>query len=186
MFKGVLTDRDIIALAPQLITPFDPQNVQPSSYDLTLYPELLIPTSGAELEMDLDILEPAEHMVRVPITDRYVLKPGEAVLGATREVVNCPSTLSARVEGKSSLGRIFLAVHITAGVVDAGFCGQITLEIVNHGPWSIVLKPGMKIAQLTYFPMNGECAKLYGDERLGSHYNGQHGPTPASGRRALK
>ncbi len=186
MTNGVLTDRDIHALAPQLITPFNPLHVQPSSYDLTLCPEILVPKNDSSIEMDLDYVEPAEYMTRQVIDGHYLLKPGEAILGATVETVACPNNLSARVEGKSSLGRIFLAVHITAGVVDAGFIGQITLEIVNHGPWTVVLKPGMRIAQLTYFPMNGACAVPYGSQNLGSHYQRQTGPTPAAGRRALK
>jgi dCTP deaminase len=115
--------------------------------------------------------------------DRYELHPRQSVLACTEEVVRCPLDLSARIEGKSSLGRLFMAVHITAGVIDAGFHGQVTLEIVNHGPWTIVLWPSMPIAQVNYFQMTGPCEVPYGSKKLGSHYLGQRGPTPASGRR---
>jgi len=180
--SGVMTDRDIAALAPELIKPYDPHNLQPSSYDLTLYNQLLKPHPGSTI--DLDFMEPGDHMDRFDF-DSYVLEPGDAVLGCTVETIRCPNNYTARVDGKSSLGRIFLAVHVTAGVVDCGFLGQITLEIVNHGPWRVVLKPGMKIAQLSYFPTNGSCARPYGSDSLGSHYQRQTGPTPAAGRRAL-
>jgi dCTP deaminase len=86
----------------------------------------------------------------------------------------------ARVEGKSTLGRIFLAVHITAGFIDPGFNGKITLEVVNHGPWNLVLWPGMKIAQISFSKMSKECSKPYGSLGLKSHYQGQNGVTAAS------
>lgn len=116
---------------------------------------------------------------------QFELRPDQAILGCTTEIVRCPLDLSARIEGKSSLGRLFLAVHITAGVIDAGFKGQITLEIVNHGPWNIVLYPGMPIAQLSYWTLTSPVEIPYGSSRLGSHYLGQMGPTPASGKRGV-
>lgn len=177
---SILSDTDILARGPTLIYPFHTSHVQPSSYDLTLYGELLSPKAGSRIDLRYD--EPADFMQRSPF-EEYVIKPGECILGATNEVVYCPPDLSARVEGKSSLGRLFLTAHITAGVIDSGFKGQITLEIVNHGPWEIVLYRNMKIAQLSYFSLSSAVQTLYGSSKLGSHYNGQMGPTPAAGRR---
>lgn len=176
----VLCDSDLIARSEELITPFNPGCVQPSSYDLALGPELLVPRPGCRVDLRSD--EPGDSMDRLEFAE-YVLRPGSCVLGSTTETVRCPEDLSARIEGKSSLGRLFMAVHITAGVIDAGFVGQVTLEIVNHGPWDIVLWAGMKIAQVSYIPLSRRCAVPYGSERLGSHYLGQSGPTPSAGRR---
>ena len=95
----------------------------------------------------------------------------------------CPSDLVARVEGKSSLGRLFMAVHVTAGWIDSGFTGQITLEIVNHGPWVVVLWPGMPIAQINFARLTRPCLTPYGTPALGSHYQNQKGATSAVGKR---
>jgi dCTP deaminase len=179
---GVLCDREIKLSGTELIEPFDLTAVQPSSYDLSLDSLFLIPKPGVKIDLRMD--EPSEHMSRLDIEGgEMVLCPGQCVLGSTIEVVKCPLHLTARVEGKSSIGRIFLAVHVTAGVIDAGWDGQITLEIVNHGNWDIVLWRGMKIAQVSYFPLSGLCDVPYGSSSLGSHYLGQRGPTAASGKR---
>lgn len=176
----ILTDKDLNGLGELIVSPFNPDRIQPSSYDLTLFRKLAVPIPYRTVDLRVD--EPGEHMKFVEF-DKYELHPGSSVLGCTEETVKCPLNLSARIEGKSTIGRLFVAVHITAGVIDAGFEGQITLEIVNHGPWTVVLWPGMRIAQLSYFTMTGECSTPYGSKSLGSHYLGQKGPTPASGRR---
>jgi len=176
----ILSDRDIKARSSELIDPFDVDSVQPSSYDLTLDSTLLIPTPGCKIDLRVD--DPAKYMQRMEF-DEYILKPGACVLGSTAEIIKCPLDLSSRIEGKSSLGRLFMAVHITAGVIDAGWDGQITLEIVNHGTWEIVLWKAMKIAQVSYFKLSSICEVPYGTSKLGSHYLGQRGPTPAAGRR---
>jgi dCTP deaminase len=182
----ILSDRDLIVRKEELITPFDERFVQPSSYDLALSEEFLIPKKFDETaKIDIRYDDPSALLDKFTAKE-FILKPGMAVLGCTKEYVRCPKDLSARVEGKSTLGRLFLAVHVTAGVVDAGFEGQITLEIVNLGPWDIVLYEDMKIAQLSYFNMTSGCMNAYGSKKLKSHYNGQTGPTPASGRRALE
>lgn len=178
----ILSDSDLIRRGPELISPFALDRVQPSSYDVLLFNQLAIPESPNRIDLRFD--EPRKAM-RFETFDEYVLRPGSAVLGCTEEIIKCPLDLSARIEGKSSLGRIFLSVHITAGVLDAGFHGQVTLEIVNHGPWDIVLWPGMPIAQVSYFVLTNQCNTPYGSDKLGSHYLGQLGPTPAAGRRAL-
>ena len=180
----VLTDTDIRALGSGLISPFDPQKVQPASYDLALHPELQVPQCPGFL-LDLRSMEPAGLMYCHEMSSTgFYLAPGASVLGSTIERVRCPVDCVARVEGKSSLGRIFLAVHVTAGFVDPGFDGQITLEIVNHGPWGLALWPGMAIAQINFARTAGPCAMPYGSEGLGSHYQGQTGPTPAAGNRS--
>lgn len=176
----ILSDFDLKKLGTDLIEPFDPSCVQPSSYDLTLGNRIAIPIPYKTVDLRVD--DPKDCMRMIEIGD-YVLHPGSCILASTKETVKCPLDLSARVEGKSTLGRLFMSVHITAGVVDAGFEGQITLEIVNHGPWDLVLWPGMKIAQLSYIKMSTECETPYGSSKLGSHYHGQTGPTPASGKR---
>lgn len=177
---GVLSDNELLLLREQLIEPFDAKSVQPSSYDVSLDDEILVPMQGRSVDLRLD--DPADSMVRSRFKE-YTLGPGQAILGSTTEIIRCPSNLSARVEGKSSLGRLFMSVHITAGVIDAGWDGQITLEIVNHGPWDLVLWAGMKIAQISYMTLTSPCKNPYGSQNLGSHYRGQRGPTAAFGKR---
>jgi dCTP deaminase len=175
----ILSDRELNTLSTALVEPWDKNNTQPSSYDLSLEGELLIPHPG---RIDLRVDDPKDHMHRLKF-DEYVLQPGASVLGSTIEIVKCPRNLSSRIEGKSSIGRLFVAIHVTAGVVDAGWHGQITLEIVNHGPWEILIWKGMKIAQVSYFKLTSACETPYGTNELGSHYLGQSGPTAAAGRR---
>lgn len=176
----ILSDRDLKLRGAELISPFRTGNVQPSSYDVTLYNQLAIPLPDRKMDLRYD--EPRESMVFHEFSE-FILKPGSAVLGCTDETIYCPLDLSARIEGKSSLGRLFLSVHITAGVLDAGFTGQVTLEIVNHGPWDLILYPGMRIAQVSYIKLTCPVETPYGSGSLGSHYLGQRGPTPAAGKR---
>ena len=179
----VLTDSDFKRLNTKLIEPFNPKLVQPSSYDLTLFGEFLTPSSSSKYSrIDLRTNKPQDYLTKVNFTETY-LSPGECLLGSTNEIVKCPRNLTARVDGKSSIGRLFMAVHVTAGVIDAGWEGQITLEIVNHSPWEIVLWAGMPIAQLSYFELTGDCEVPYGSPELGSHYLGQRGPTAPVGER---
>jgi dCTP deaminase len=139
-----------------IIIPYDPCLQQPASYDLLLGSILADePWSG----------------------DIYILKTHEFILGSTTEFVNIPNNMVARIEGKSSLARQGLMVH-TAGFIDPGFQGQLTLEIVNHGK-PFPLEKGMKIAQLALQTMDAAALRPYGHPELGSHYQGQLGPTPA-------
>lgn len=177
----LLNDADFKRLTTSLVSPFRAELVQPSSYDLTLSDEIRIPKVGARIDLRKD--DPGQNMDSVTFVE-HVVKPGCSLLASTVETVKCPRHLSARVDGKSSIGRLFMAVHVTAGVVDAGWEGQITLEIVNHGVWEVVLWAGMPIAQLSYFQLTGECQIPYGSSNLGSHYHGQRGPTPAVGKRS--
>jgi len=178
----ILRDIEIIKYGADLITPFDTKSVQPASYDLRLDKSILKP-GQVNAPIDLRYHEPAEFMKRIEISEGYILKPGDCVLGNTVEVLNVPSDMVARVEGKSSLGRLFLTVHVTAGFVDPGFKGQITLEIVNLGKWPLNLYEGMKIGQVNFHKMEGEVSVPYGSSQLGSHYNGQMGPIAAKGKR---
>jgi dCTP deaminase len=180
---SAVSDSDFKKLNINLVEPFDPKRLQPSSYDLTLDGIFLKPIPGKSIDLRVD--DPRLALERIE-SNEYVMKPGACLLGSTIEIVRCPNNLTARVDGKSSIGRLFLAIHVTAGVIDAGWEGQITLEIVNHGPWDITLWKGMPIAQLSYFELNRECETPYGSKALGSHYHGQRGPTSAVGKRALE
>lgn len=118
--------------------------------------------------------------VFVPVDDYFLLRPGEFALGCTAERLRLPNDLVARVEGKSSLARLGLAVHATAGFIDPGFEGQITLELSNLSPYSIKLRPGMKIAQLSFQFMDAPAKRPYGHKDLNSKYQGQEGATPSA------
>ena len=117
------------------------------------------------------------RLVEVDPQEGFVLHPGEFVLGSTLETVSLPDDLAARVEGKSSLGRLGLLTHATAGFVDPGFTGHVTLELSNVATLPIMLWPGMKIGQLAFFRLSSSSENPYGSERYGSHYQGQRGPT---------
>jgi dCTP deaminase len=176
----ILPDSEILKCGETLITPFDPKRVQPASYDLSLHEEILIPIANRRIDLRKD--KPKDHVKLVKITPEIVLHPGQSVLGSTVETIHCPLDCVARVEGKSSLGRLFLAVHVTAGFVDPGFSGQVTLEIVNHGYWELVLWPGMLIAQINFSKLLYSPEKGYGTPSLNSHYQNQKGPTAALGK----
>lgn len=167
------------------ITPFDPSRIQPVSYDLTLSEGILVPRDhvhtidpGMEDDDDTDYygLVPSWR----PHTSGRAIGPtgvrvrhGEFLLGCTNEVIKLPVDMAARVEGKSSLGRLGIAVHITAGFIDPGFEGQITLEIANLAPWDFILRQNMPIAQIVFEPVNPPDE----DYTQTGRYNGQRGPT---------
>jgi dCTP deaminase len=146
----------------QEVTPSDV--LQPCSYELTLGSGLEIPAEGWGYDQ----------------FSTYWLQPGEFILGHTAECVTLSPEVAAFVHGKSTLGRRGLTVHITAGLIDPGFSGQITLEIYNHSKHSIALIPGMRICQLTFEAVIGKVQRPYGTESLGSHYQNQRGATPAA------
>ena len=118
-------------------------------------------------------------MVEPDGDEPFILHPGEFVLGSTYEVVTLPDDVAARVEGKSSLGRLGLLTHATAGFVDPGFSGHVTLELANVATLPIKLYPGMKIGQFCFFRLSSPSAHPYGSEKYGSRYQGQRGPTPS-------
>src|ERR1041384_6841457 len=167
-----------------IINPYHPELVQPASVDVLLGPDFKIQLRP---ELDLDqpgiVIDPREDCsdyfadVHVPQGSEYILFPGDFVLGCTHEVVGLGSNITARIEGKSSLGRIGLVIHATAGFIDPGFEGQITLELSNVGTMPIVLIPGMKIGQLCFFKLPEPSTILYGSRFAQSHYQNQAGPT---------
>ncbi|MFZ9697697.1 MAG: dCTP deaminase, partial [Ilumatobacteraceae bacterium] len=117
--------------------------------------------------------------VEVPEGEAVLLHPGEFALGSTLERGAVPNHLVARVEGKSSLGRLGLVIHSTAGFIDAGFDGHVTLELANLANLPITLYPGMKIGQISFITMTSPAEKPYGSGAHGSKYQGQRGPTPS-------
>jgi dCTP deaminase len=119
------------------------------------------------------------ELVEVPAGDPFILHPGEFVLGSTLERVRLPDDLVARLEGKSSLGRLGLLIHSTAGYVDPGWDGFLTLELSNVANLPITIYPGMKIGQLSFVQMTEPADAPYGSGALGSKYQGQQGPTPS-------
>lgn len=173
----MLSDRDIETKRRYLglgIEPFQAANLQPASYDLTLDRHYLVPDPDIT-EVDLADVQ-AGHMLPYTASpeEPIVLSQHDFILASTRETVTIPADLLGRVEGKSSLGRLGLIVHITAGFIDPGFHGQITLEIVNLAPWGLVLYPGQRIAQIAFSEMSQMPRKPYGS--AGNHYQGQQGP----------
>lgn len=119
------------------------------------------------------------RLVDVSAEGSLILHPGEFVLGSTYEKVTLADDVAARLEGKSSLGRLGLLTHSTAGFIDPGFSGHVTLELSNTATMPILLYPGMKIGQLCFFDLSSPALHPYGSQGLGSHYQGQRGPTPS-------
>jgi dCTP deaminase len=179
----ILSDRSIreqIAAGRLVIEPFDLSLVQPSSIDLRLDRRFLVFRNTRRAY--LDVKEPADDLMeRVEPDDGkpIVLHPSEFVLGSTVETVTIPDDLVARLEGRSSVGRLGIVIHSTAGYIDPGFSGQITLEIANLATIPVLLYPGMRIAQISFSQMTSPAEKPYGGRGLGSKYQGQGAPTPS-------
>lgn len=177
----LLSDLDIhteIATGRLVIDPFDPGDVQPASVDIHLDRSFLVFDHSRCTHIDPED-PPLELVSRIdlPTGEPFVLHPGEFVLGSSRETVTIPTDLAARLEGKSSLGRLGLLTHATAGFIDPGFTGTITLELSNTATLPILLRPGMRIGQLCFFRLTSPTARPYGSPGLGSRYQGQTGPT---------
>jgi dCTP deaminase len=155
-----LPDHEIAALGEALIQPFYPDCVEPASIDLHLSNEFLVPDTGNVRCVDLDA--PEDFMKRVVVgADGFVLHPNEFILGVTEEVVSLSNIIVGKIEGKSSLGRLGLMVHVTAGFIDPGFNGPITLEMKNLLNVPIVLRPGKKICQLAFAWLNSAAQRPY-------------------------
>ncbi len=152
--------------------------VQPSSVDFRLdrYFRLFDNHKYPVIDPSLDQPD-LTRLVEVEPDETFILHPGEFVLGSTYETITLPDDIAARVEGKSSLGRLGLLTHATAGFVDPGFTGHVTLELSNVATLPIVLHPGMKIGQLCFFQLSSASEHPYGSSVTGSHYQGQRGPT---------
>jgi len=172
------TIKEAIAAGRVLIEPYDEAMVQPSSVDLRCdrffrvfenhrYP-LIDPKAPQE-----DLTKLVEAVEEEP----FILHPGEFVLGATLEAIGLADDIVARLEGKSSLGRLGLLIHSTAGFIDPGFKGQVTLELSNVANLPIAIYPGMKIGQISFYELSTPAENPYGSSGAGSKYQGQQGPT---------
>ncbi len=163
-----------------IIDPLDPSALQPSSVDLRLDGLFQVFRNHTMGHIDVkEDLSDLTQLVEVGEDESFILHPGEFVLGSTLERVAVPDDLVARLEGKSSLGRLGLLIHSTAGFVDAGFDGQLTLELSNVANLPIKLYPGMKIGQISFQQMTTAAEHPYGSDKLRSKYKNQRGPMPS-------
>lgn len=179
---SVLSDRTIRRLAENkrypLIMPYDPEMVQPASIDLRLGRSFRVFTNH-EIDV-IDCRDLKRDMSKEIIKSNgspFVIHPGEFCLACCAESVNIPDNVVARIEGKSSLGRLGLVVHATAGFIDPGFRGEITLELSNLMRVPIKIYPGMRIAQMSFMTLDQPAERPYGSPELGSHYQMQKGAT---------
>ncbi|MBF4577123.1 dCTP deaminase [Frondihabitans sp. VKM Ac-2883] len=177
----LLSDRDIKAeleLGRIGLDPHDPSLIQPSSIDVRLDRFFRLFDNHKYPFIDpADDQPELTHLVESKPDEPFILHPGEFVLGSTYERVSLPDDIAARLEGKSSLGRLGLLTHSTAGFIDPGFSGHVTLELSNVATLPIKLWPGMKIGQLCYFRLSSPAENPYGSSVYGSRYQGQRGPT---------
>ena len=177
----LLSDRDIraeIAANRVGVEPFDEAMIQPSSVDVRLdkffrvfenHKYSVIDPSTEQAELTREVIAEGD--------EPFILHPGEFVLASTYEVITLPDDIAGRLEGKSSLGRLGLLTHSTAGFIDPGFSGHITLELSNVANLPVKLFPGMKIGQLCLIKLSSPAEHPYGSEKYGSRYKGQRGPT---------
>ncbi|WP_345036952.1 dCTP deaminase [Georgenia daeguensis] len=177
----LLSDRDIRAQLDSgrvRLDPYEPEMIQPASLDVRLdrYFRLFDNHRYPVIDPSQDQPE-LTRLVDAGPDDPLILHPGEFVLGATYEQVTLPDDIAARLEGKSSLGRLGLLTHSTAGFIDPGFTGHVTLELSNTATMPIMLWPGMKIGQLCFFQLSSAAEHPYGSGAKGSRYQGQRGPT---------
>jgi len=179
----LLSDRDIrseIDAGRVRVDPFEASMIQPSSIDVRIDRFFRLFDNHK-----YSVIDPAEeqpeltHLVEVKPDEAFVLHPGEFVLASTYEMVTLPNDVAARLEGKSSLGRLGLLTHSTAGFIDPGFSGHVTLELSNVATLPIKIWAGMKIGQLCFFRLTSAAEHAYGSEKYGSRYQGQRGPTPS-------
>ncbi|SDL21637.1 dCTP deaminase [Tessaracoccus oleiagri] len=179
----LLSDRDILQGADEgaiALDPWDPAMVQPSSVDVRLDKYFRVFENHRYPTIDPALEQPElTRLIEVPAGEPFVLHPGEFALASTLELVTLGTTVAARLEGKSSLGRLGLLTHSTAGFIDPGFSGHVTLELSNMATLPIKLWPGMKIGQLCFFRLSSEALHPYGSDKYGSRYQGQRGPTPS-------
>ena len=177
----LLSDKDIkleIEKGRVVLEPYDPNMIQPSSVDVRL--DRIFRTFENHKYAHIDPSENQPELTREVATvgaEPFILHPGEFVLGSTYEVITLPDDIAGRLEGKSSLGRLGLLTHSTAGFIDPGFSGHVTLELSNVATLPIKLWPGMKIGQLCLIKLSSAAEHPYGSEKYGSRYQGQRGPT---------
>jgi dCTP deaminase len=177
----LLSDRDIRAELDReriRLDPYEPGMIQPSSIDVRLDRYFRLFDNHK-----YPFIDPAEdqpeltHLIEVRPDEAFILHPGEFVLASTYEAVTLPDDVAARLEGKSSLGRLGLLTHSTAGFIDPGFTGHVTLELSNVATLPIKLWPGMKIGQMCFFRLSSPAERPYGSADYSSRYQGQRGPT---------
>lgn len=177
----LLSDRDIkaqIEAGNVALEPFDPSLIQPSSVDVRLDRFFRLFDNHKYPFIDPSEEQPElTRLVEVEADKPFILHPGEFVLAATYEQITLPNNIAARLEGKSSLGRLGLLTHSTAGFIDPGFTGHVTLELSNVATLPILLWPGMKIGQMCFFQLSSKSENPYGSQVYGSRYQGQRGPT---------
>ena len=179
----LLSDRDIrseLDSGRVALEPYDASMLQPSSIDVRLDKFFRLFDNHKYPVIDPSQDQPElTRLVEAQPGEPFVLHPGEFVLASTLEVVTLPDDIAARLEGKSSLGRLGLLTHSTAGFIDPGFSGHVTLELSNVATLPILLWPGMKIGQLCFFRLSSAAEQPYGSKSAGSRYQGQRGPTPS-------
>jgi dCTP deaminase len=180
---SVLSDRTIkeaVASGRLRIDPLDEAAIQPASVDLRLDNAFRIFKTSSRPYIDVaQDVDDLTELVEISPEEPFVVQPGTFVLGSTIETITLPDDLVARVDGKSSLGRLGLLVHATAGYVDPGWTGKLTLELSNQSQMPIALYYGMRIAQISFIELTTPVDRPYGHEGLGSKYQGQTGPTPS-------
>jgi dCTP deaminase len=179
----LLSDRDLraeIAAERVVLEPYDDGMIQPSSIDVRLDRLFRTFENHRYPHIDPSVEQPdLTRMVETAADEAFILHPGEFVLASTYEVITLPDDIAGRLEGKSSLGRLGLLTHSTAGFIDPGFSGHVTLELSNVATLPIMLWPGMKIGQLCLFRLSSPAEHPYGSSVYGSRYQGQRGPTPS-------
>jgi dCTP deaminase len=179
----VLSDKTIRAEIDSgriVIDPYDESLVQPSSVDVRVDNRFRVFQNSRYPYIDVrQPMEDLTELVEVEGQEPFILHPGEFVLGQTLERVTLPNDLVARLEGKSSLGRLGLLIHSTAGFVDSGFSGNLTLELSNVANLPITIYQGMPIGQMSFMRMDAPVDRPYGSEETGSKYQGQAEPTPS-------
>ncbi|MDR6971955.1 dCTP deaminase [Leifsonia shinshuensis] len=177
----LLSDRDIkaeLGAGRIALEPYEPEMVQPSSIDVRLDRFFRLFDNHKYPFIDPAVDQPElTRFVEVDADQPFILHPGEFVLGSTFELVSLPDDVAARLEGKSSLGRLGLLTHSTAGFIDPGFSGHVTLELSNVATLPIKLWPGMKIGQMCFFRLSSAAERPYGSAEYASRYQGQRGPT---------
>jgi dCTP deaminase len=180
----VLSDRtikELIAAGQIEIDPYDPARVQPSSVDLRLGDRIRVFTNTHRRSV-VDLRQPSEDLTELVTLEPgkpFILHPHEFVLGITHELVGLPTDIVGRLEGKSSLGRLGLLIHSTAGFVDPGWKGRLTLELANILNLPITLYAGMPVAQISFQRLSTPVDRAYGSPQLASKYQGDTDPTPS-------
>ncbi len=179
----VLSDRSIkeaLASGRLIVEPTSDDCIQPSSVDVHVDRYFRVFRNHTQRVIDVrEAQEDLTELIDVGEGEPMILHPGEFMLGSTTERIGLPDDLVGRLDGKSSLGRLGLVIHSTAGFIDAGWDGHITLELSNVANLPITLYPGMKIGQISFFQMTTAAERPYGARGLGSKYKGQRGPTPS-------